>query len=160
MSWTNEPRVRTPANASRVFAGVFGVGVIVNYIWELAQAPLFAGLTFGNVWWHCFIASMGDGLILLLILVIGWCVHRRLDWFVKPGVLGYIVMTVSGLLIATLIEWVAVHVAQRWSYAARMPLLPVLNIGLIPLAQMLVLPPLIFRIAASWITSRAYDPGC
>lgn len=143
----------------RIFAVVFVIGVLVNYVWELAQAPLFSGLTSDNVWWHCFVASLGDGLILLLILVIGWCVHRRLDWFMKPGVLGHIVTAVSGVLIATLIEWVAVHVAHRWSYTAAMPLLPVLNIGLVPLAQMLVLPPLIFRVAAGWITRRTYV-GC
>lgn len=143
----------------RIFAVVFVIGVLVNYLWELAQAPLFSGLTSDNVWWHCFFASLGDGLILLLILVIGWCVHRRLDWFMKPGVLGYLVTAVSGVLIATLIEWVAVHVAHRWSYTAAMPLLPVLNIGLVPLAQMLVLPPLIFRLAAGWITHRTFI-GC
>ena len=134
----------------RVFSAVFVIGVTVNYVWEVAQAPLFAGLTPGNIWWHCFVASLGDGVILLLILVIGWCVHRRLEWFMKPGVSGYAVMAVSGLLIATLIEWLAVHVAQRWSYTAAMPTFPVLDIGLVPVAQMLLLPPLIFRLARRW----------
>ena len=135
----------------RVFSAVFVIGVLVNYVWELAQAPLFEGLTPGNVWWHCFVASLGDGVILLVILVVGWCIHRRIDWFMKPGVSGYTVMAVSGLLIAVLVEWVAVHVVQRWSYAAAMPLLPVVNIGIVPLAQMLLLPPLIFRLARRWI---------
>ncbi len=146
--------VSSQAGAPRIAAVVFVVGVLVNYIWELAQAPLFEGLTLGNIWWHCFVASLGDGLIILLILVIGWWVHSRLDWFMKPGVLGYIVMAVSGLLIATLIEWVAVNVAHKWAYTAAMPLLPVLNIGLVPLAQMLVLPPLIFRVARLWLQAE------
>ena len=142
---------RVPISKPRVFSAVFSIGVLVNYIWELAQAPLFEGLTPGNVWWHCFVASLGDGVILLVILVIGWCVLRRIDWFMKPGVSGYTVMAVSGLLIAVLIEWVAVHVVQRWSYTDAMPLLPVVDIGVVPLAQMLLLPPLIFRLARRWV---------
>ena len=144
----------TQISGLRVFAAVFVVGVIVNYVWELAQAPLFSGSTPGNVWWHCFVASLGDGLILLLILVIGWCTHRRLVWFFKPGISAYAVMIVSGILIAIVIEWIAVHVAQRWSYAAAMPLLPVLDIAFVPVAQMVLLPPLIFRVAGAWITRR------
>lgn len=131
---------------------VFVVGVLVNYVWELAQAPLFSGLTLDNVWWHCFVASLGDGLILLLILVIGWCVHRRLGWFINPGRSAYVTMIGSGIVIAVVIEWFAVHIAHRWSYAGAMPLVPVLDIGLTPVAQMLVLPPLIFAIARAWIT--------
>ena len=54
------------------------------------------------------------------------------------------------LVLGVTVEWVAVHVLQRWAYAARMPRVPWLDVGLIPVAQMLVLPPLIFRLVAGW----------
>lgn len=59
-------------------------------------------------------------------------------------------MLLTGLVIAVGIEWLAVFIANWWAYTARMPLVPALNVGLVPVAQMLVLPPLIFRITTIW----------
>jgi hypothetical protein len=59
-------------------------------------------------------------------------------------------MIAAGFFLAVLVEWVAVHILNRWEYTPSMPTLPVLHIGLVPIAQMLILPPLIFRIVATW----------
>jgi len=54
-------------------AVLFIVAVLANYLWELAQAPLYVGMeSFRVVWWHCFVASLGDGLLVLGIFVTGW----------------------------------------------------------------------------------------
>jgi hypothetical protein len=128
---------------------VFIVAVAVNYPWELAQAPLYEGMSdFSLALWHCFMASLGDGLLVLLIFGAGWAALRRSDWFVNPGRLGYLVMLASGLVIGIVVEWAAVHVMGQWTYAPRMPVIPTFNIGLAPVAQMLALPPLVFRAVA------------
>jgi hypothetical protein len=125
------------------------VAVVVNYPWELAQAPLYECMSdFSLALWHCFVASMGDGLLVLLIFGVGRAALRRSNWFVNPGWSGYLVMLASGLVIGVVVEWAAVHVAGRWAYAPRMPVIPIFNIGLAPIAQMLALPPLIFRAVA------------
>src|SRR5258705_11118980 len=81
---------------------VFNVGVLLNYLWELAQAPLYVGLESYNVgmFWHCFVASLGDGIMVLLIVVAGSIVLRQSDWFVSPGVRGYLVMITAGTVSA------------------------------------------------------------
>jgi len=57
-------------------------------------------------------------------------------------------MTVAaGLAIAVAVEWLGLHVLRRWSYTPRMPLVPGLEVGLVPVAQMVILPPLVFLIA-------------
>jgi hypothetical protein len=129
---------------------VYFVAVVLNYLWELAQAPLYLGLENYNiaVLWHCFVASLGDGIMVLLIIAVGWVVLHQPDWFEQPGVLGYVVMVTVGLVMAVLIEWLGVHVLKRWEYTEKMPTVPGLGIGLVPIAQMLFLPPLIFRIVA------------
>ena len=128
---------------------VFIVAVLVNYPWELAQAPLYVGLEAYNagVFWHCFVASLGDGIMVLLIVAAGWITLRQPAWFVRPGVRGHLVMITTGLVLAVLVELVAVHGLGRWIYTEKMPTVPGLGIGLVPIAQMLILPPLIFRIA-------------
>lgn len=87
-------------------------------------------------------------MLVLLILVAGAGILGGLDWFRRPGAAGYAWMLVSGLVIAIAVEWTSVHILKRWSYKPAMPLLPGLEIGLLPVAQMLVLPPAIFAIAA------------
>ena len=103
---------------------------------------------------HCIVPSLGDGVIVLIIFGVGWWVLRRADWFVRPSASAYALMLVTGLIIAILIEWVAVYGMGRWSYTARMPVLPVLGVGLSPVLQMLLLPPVIFKAAAWWLERR------
>ena len=129
---------------------VFIVAVLLNYLWELAQAPLYVGMEAYNarIFWHCFVASLGDGIMVLLIAAAASFMLRRPEWFVRPGFRGYLVIMMAGLVLAVVVEWVAVHILNRWEYTPSMPTLPVLHIGLVPIAQMLVLPSLTFRIVA------------
>jgi hypothetical protein len=59
----------------------------------------------------------------------------------------------SGLVIGVIVEWVAIHILGRWEYTTRMPVVPLLGVGLAPVAQMVVLPPVIFRVVAAWCNS-------
>lgn len=142
----------------RIFSTIttlFVISVPLNFIWELAQMPLYVDngnlLNFVR---HCIIPSLGDGVILLIIFGVGCGVLRRADWFVQPTASAYAFMLVSGLIIAIVIEWVAVYGMSRWSYTTRMPVLPVLGVGLSPVLQMLLLPPVIFKATAWWLERR------
>ena len=53
------------------------------------------------------------------------------------------------------VEWAGVHVAQRWSYTERIPRLPGIDVGILPTAQMLLLPPLIFWTARCVLERRS-----
>jgi len=133
----------------RTIATVFVVAVIANYPWELAHSSLYQGMSdFNLARWYCFVASLGDGALVLLIFGVGWAALRRSDWFVNPGRRGYLVMLAIGLALGVVVEWAAVHLMGRWAYAPRMPVIPIFNIGLTPVAQMLALPPIIFRAVA------------
>ena len=129
---------------------IFIVAVVMNDLWELAQASLYVGLESYNtgVLWHCFVASLGDGLMIMLIYMAGWLTRHRWDWFEEPRVAGYLVMLTAGLLLAGFVEWFGVRILERWQYTATMPTVPGLDVGLVPIAQMVFFPPLIFRIVA------------
>jgi hypothetical protein len=127
---------------------IYLVAVATNYVWELAQSALFVpGSDGGNIWLHCFIASLGDGVMVLLLYAVGWLTSGTRDWFTRPTARHYAAVLGAGALLALLVEAGAVHVLQRWSYGEGMPRLPGLEIGLVPIMQMIVLPPLVF-----WIT--------
>ncbi len=134
----------------QVLALVYGIAVALNYAWELAQSGLFtAESNAGNIWWHCFVASLGDGVMVVLLFGIGWLASGRRHWFVHPGLKGYAILAAAGVSMAIAVEWVAVHMLDGWSYAPAMPRLPGIEVGLVPVLQMVLLPPLIFRIAAA-----------
>ena len=69
---------------------------------------------------------------------------RRADWVTHPGVAGYALMTTVGLTIAVLIQRHALATG-RWEYTENMPLLPIVRVGLVPVLQMVVVPPVVCR---------------
>jgi hypothetical protein len=133
----------------KVFVIVFVVAVALNFPWEMLQARLYQ-MKAGGVpaWLHCLRASLGDALLVLLILVLGAWILGRVDWFRRPGWRGYTWMLLSGAILAVAVEWTSVHALKRWSYKPAMPLLPGGEIGLVPIALMLILPPAIFAVAS------------
>lgn len=90
---------------------------------------------------------------MVLIWLVGWAAMGRVDWFLRPGVIGYVVMLGTGLAVAAGIEWAALR-SGRWAYTEAMPRVPGLEEGLLPVAQILILPPLVFRIVRGWETRR------
>lgn len=140
-------------------AAIFSFSVPLNYGWEITQGFLYVGMSgIAESWWHCFVASLGDGVLVGVIQLIGWCAFGRADWFIWPGSRRYAVMLGSGLVIGVAVEWVAVEVLHRWRYTEQMPLIPGAEIGLIPVLQMILLPPIIFALVAKW-GSRSLAKG-
>lgn len=138
-----------------IIATLLVITLPLNFVWELAQMLLYEEqgdwLAFAV---HCIIPSLGDGVIVLMIFGVGWLALRRMDWFARPGLSGYFLMLVTGFVIAVIVEWSAVYALDRWRYAASMPMLPGLGIGLSPVLQMLILPPVIFKLTARWLDQQ------
>ena len=136
------------------------MGVVGNYLWEASQAFLFVGMvSIRAIWWHCFVAALGDGLALLAIHLAGWIVFQRVDWFIPAGRAETGLMLGMGFAVAVVIEWFALHMLQRWAYTDQMPIIPGLEIGLTPVLQMLVLPPLTFWMVGRWCNLRRKRRG-
>ena len=128
---------------------IFFVATLLNYLWEFAQASLYTGMSELRVaLWHCLRAALGDGVLVVLVFALGAVALRSLDWYRAPGARGYAVMLGTGLLIGIAVEWAGLHALQRWSYAPGMPVIPFLGVGFVPVAQMLLLPPLVFWVVA------------
>ena len=141
-------------SAWRLAAAVFLIAVLFNFPWELAQSPLyFAMPPFPTRLWHCFVASLGDGVLLLLMWATGWAVFRQKVWFTPPCAARYMVIVVAGVVLGVIVEAAALA-AGRWSYAPLMP--RVWNLGVAPLLQMVLLPPLTFALVARarWASVR------
>lgn len=132
----------------------FGTSFLLHLLWENAQAPLFEGYkSFAQHFPICLKATAtGDMLFMLEIYCALALVHQDVWWLSNPQTYRHhatwIIPPVIGILLATSFELWAVHVANRWTYAAAMPILPALEIGITPLLQMAVIPLLSLSIAS------------
>ena len=133
----------------RMSGRIFAWAVLFNFLWEIGQAGAYTGIptSMRHTMQACGIHSMIDALLVLGMYWGGSLVLRGLDWIQRPGLPGYVWMGTVGFLISVVIELNAVYRLGTWGYRSSMPLIPGLGVGLLPVLQMLVLPPLIFALA-------------
>jgi hypothetical protein len=136
----------------------------LNLVWEVAQLPLYtiwseappAHIAFAVA--HC---TAGDILIGAAALMIALLVVRARaieDWnWLAIG----LIATLSGVAYTGFSEWTNTAIRMSWQYSSSMPLVHIdrVPIGLSPLAQWLILPPLALYLARS-LQSRSARPRC
>jgi hypothetical protein len=127
---------------------IYSIALIVNYVWEMVQMPFYQDMPFNEVrsYLLCLRASFGDANVTISIFIMGLLLFRNWYWPVKLTIPKFAYLIISGGGIAILIELFAVK-AGRWTYTSLMPLLPLVRVGLIPFAQLIILPYLSYMIA-------------
>jgi hypothetical protein len=132
----------------RLNARVFLWAVTLNFIWEMGQAYVYTGMPPSSIeaTLMCARRSLIDGLLVSGISWGGVVVFSRVEWVERPGLAGYFFMAAAaaGFLVSIIIELNAVYRVGKWGYRATMPLLPPWEVGVLPVLQMLLLPPVIF----------------
>ena len=139
----------------------FSVVIGGNLVWEFAHMPLY---TLGNTGTlgeiafaavHCtggdILIAMSALMLALLIFGSGWpltrsAVYRVVSFTMVTGV-GYTVFS----------EWLNIVVRESWAYSELMPIVPVIEAGLSPLLQWIVIPGLAFAWAL-YPLRRAHEP--
>jgi L-cystine uptake protein TcyP (sodium:dicarboxylate symporter family) len=131
------------------------LAVPLNLIWEVAQirAYEFPETTLMTDVIGCFLPTLGDGLLMLIIFWTGWAVFRDSQWILKPALNGYVLMFVIGIFLAIIVELNALYLTGAWRYSEQMITIPVLGVGLLPLLQMVLLPP-ITAVLLRWIWTK------
>lgn len=127
----------------------------LNLAWEIAHVPLYtlwAQADGPQIAWSVFHCSLGDVLIALAVFALAGIALRRADWPVSRPWAGGAIATIGAMVFTAWSEWNNVYRTGAWSYALEMP--TVYGIGLSPLMQWLVIPPLL--IAADRALSAGY----
>ena len=128
--------------------------LLLNFPWEVLQAPLFEGMAaapHSTVIGACLQGTLGDAVIILLAHAGVASVTRRRRWMVSPSRLEVAGFIAEGVAITAVIEWLATrgHWVQTWAYSSAMPLIPGIDVGLLPLLQWVLLPPMVL-----WFSRR------
>lgn len=121
---------------------------LLHFLWEMLQVPLYADMARMAHWPGivvCAKATAGDVVIAVAAYATAAGCARTWRWRASRGyVATYLAV---GVAITVVLEALNVYVWHRWAYATAMPLL--LGIGVSPLLQWAIVPPL-----ALWLMQR------
>ncbi len=137
------------------WTAVAGFAFLSNFTWEMWQAPFYRTMAAAS---HlsavvvCSLATMGDAAITVAAFGVATATVRDRRWLFRPAARPVAVYLGVGLGVTILLEWLNVRVWQRFAYAPLMP--TVFGIGLTPLIQWIVLPPV-----ALWLAARHLGAG-
>ena len=149
--------MRTPNTSLWSFFAALVIAAFgLNWLWEMIQMPAYvemAGLSWPETALACTLATLGDVSITLAIYGVGCLATGQWRWGVEPRWNVYATGALVGGLVATTLEC-RFLASGRWSYNERMPVVPILAVGLWPLLQLVLLVPLSWAIAVWW-TARA-----
>ena len=129
---------------------------VLNLVWEIAHVRLY------TIWmetdgpgiaWAVLHCSLGDVVIALAMFALAGIVLWRMDWPMSQPLTGGAILVIGALAYTAWSEWHNVYRAGSWGYAASMP--TIFGIGLSPLLQWLILPPLM--VGAYRAGTRALD---
>ena len=120
-----------------------GLMLAVNFVWEIAQLPLytlwenpdFSSKVFALV--HC---TIGDALIAVVTLTLAVMCFGNLQWPVRHYWRVAVATLILGVVYTVFSEWLNIGLRQSWAYRDSMPVLPPFGTGLSPLLQWMVLP--------------------
>lgn len=121
---------------------------LLNFPWEFMQVPFFEGMAVATHWDAvkvCTRATFGDAVIMLIAY---WSVAVAASdrwWFRAPSRVQMLGFIAAGVIITVAIEHFAtqsINPVWGWRYADTMPIVPVVGVGLTPLLQWILLPPL------------------
>lgn len=153
------PRTHGLSRAPEVHIATFAF--LLNYPWEMLQAPLFEGLSSGAHWEQvklCTAATFADALISLMSYWTAAVVSKSRTWLLRRPAKAWAAYMAAGLAITVAGEALATGPLDLWDYAPTMPLLPGAKIGLGPVLQWLFLPPLIVWFARNQLIGLSRKP--
>lgn len=126
------------------FVLVLGIAAFgLNMLWELAQVFAFSSLADASafeVFILVMIASIADAFITLAAYLVVAFIRRERFWWKAVRAMDFLIFAIVGAVSATLIETVALS-RGIWTYGEYMPVIPLLEIGLLPFLQLTILLP-------------------
>ena len=139
---------------NRFVITIIHLAFFFNVSWEILQMPLFKGGVYD--WQHimfCGLASIAD-VIMVLIIYFGFAlIYKNAFWVKNLNTKSIILLLLIGGIGAVLAEVWQLSIGT-WSYTSDMPLIPVVNVGLSPVLQFMILPILIYRLSFKMVVKK------
>ena len=141
----------TKDSAKRLYTVLASASFGLNLIWEMAQMFAYEikpGETLAGILMFCALAAVIDALVTILIYALLAQILTRTN---RLGF--YFAAAFLGAWCAVFFEWFA-RFFNLWSYNRKMFVIPLLETGFLPFAQLTMLVPL-----AIWLTGKITRGG-
>ena len=118
----------------------------LELLWEIAQFPLYTVWHEGTWTYilyglaHC---TLGDLIILLVAYWIVALLNRDRDWYLATVLPNGFLFMMLGAVYTVYSEINNVRIKGTWGYTDLMPVVPVVDIGAMPLLQWILIPPVV-----------------
>ena len=134
------------------------LAVLLNFAWEMAQMPLYKNMQPGlQSTIFCGVASIADGILVMLMYYSFALVYKETFWLQKHKSKRIFALMMAGGIGAVVAE--IRHLSSgSWSYTDAMPLVPVVNVGLSPVLQFMLLPAIIYYLSFRIIKMKTIKP--
>ncbi|MEO6069374.1 MAG: hypothetical protein ABIN57_06005 [Chitinophagaceae bacterium] len=120
---------------------------VMNFAWEVIQMQWYKNTIYDIL--HisfCALASVADVIMVLLIYFGFALAYKNAFWIREVSIQRVLVLMAIGAIGAILAEMRHLTVGA-WAYAPSMPMIPIVDVGISPVFQFMLLPILIFYLS-------------
>jgi len=143
MTVANSGSVASTPDWLRVLRRYFLFSLIGHLLWEVAHIPLYTIWTdssAGEIVFAIVHCTGGDLMIAFSTLLLALFLIGRAEWPGQRSVPVLMAAVVMGVGYTIFSEWLNIVVREAWAYRDIMPVIPVIDAGLTPFLQWLVVP--------------------
>lgn len=124
---------------------LFIVATALHFGWELSQMGYYSFSVPSLPSYDAFIkdhwaVAAKDGLITVALYLLVGMLVKNAGWAKRFSQRRLAFLVVLGFMWAVGVEYHATEIAHRWAYAKSMPMIPIINVGVAPILQMVILP--------------------
>jgi hypothetical protein len=118
---------------------------LLNFVWEVLQTPFFVDISteVNTIIWYRFHCTLGDVVISLGSFWLVALISKTRTWLLNPTKARMLLFVAFGVSYTILSEIKNVSLYKLWAYSDFMPVIPYIDVGIVPLIQWIIIPPLL-----------------
>jgi hypothetical protein len=115
---------------------------LLNFVWEVLQTPFFLDISteINTIIWYRFHCTLGDVMISLAGFWFVALISKTRTWFLNPTKVRLLLFVAFGVSYTIFSEIKNVSLNKLWGYSNLMPIIPGIEVGVIPLIQWIIVP--------------------